>query len=1014
LNRLFAAFLLCFAVWSLSDIFIHNHALSKGTIVLCNKFGAVGWIGFSAFFLWFCLVFTEKKKILKIKLFYIIIFCLPLLLIYRHWTGFLVKDYNKEYFGWAIVWAETAWTYLFYLYLVSFMGIGLYVVFDFMKKTEDMVRKKQAQIIFGAAILPLIMGMSTEIILPKINIFVYPGIGSSVTLIWALGVVYSMIRYKFLTITPSNAAENIISTMAESLILLDAVGIIVDINKATEDLLGYQKNEVKGKSFDFLLPEHLQKTLLDRIIKGENIKSYDIVFKTKHLENILVSFSNSLLKDSVGNIAGIIGVATDITERKKVEEALRESEERYRTLVENVPVAVYRTIPGPKGKFLMGNPTCLKIYGLDSEEELKEIAPADVYMNTEERKAFSDNLLANGSVTGVELALRKKDGTPFWGSVTARVVYDKNGKNPYFDCTVMDITERKKAEEALRESEERYRTLVQNVPIGVYRTTPGPKGEFLIANPTCVKMFGLESEEELKKISVADVYMNPEQRKVFSDNFLAKGSASGLELPLRRRDGTVFWASVTARVMYDENGKNPYFDCTIMDISERKKVEEALRESEERYRTLVENVPVAVYRTIPGPKGEFLMGNPTCLKIFGLESEEELKKIAVADVHINSKNRKAFSDNLLAKGSVTGVELPLRKKDGTAFWGSVTARVVYDENGKNPYFDCTIMDITERKKLQDERESLIKKLEENQRLLKKQNRELEDSQRAIKNVAEDLRKSKQVLEERKEDLEKINKELDDFTYIISHDLKEPLRSIDAFSKFIRDDYNDKLDEEGRNYLERVRANASRMQSLIEDLLEISRIERKKNPFEEVETEELVNEAKLRLEYAIRNKNAEIVVRDKLPKVFCDRVRLAGVFVNLISNAIKFNDKPNPCIEINCSPKGIFYEFYVKDNGPGIEERYFDKIFEIFQRLGKRGDREGTGAGLTIVKKIVEMHKGRIWVESKIGEGATFYFTIPKEKEFILGKKKIGEILVEKKLVAEEEVKKALEEQERMG
>jgi PAS domain S-box-containing protein len=760
LNRLFAAFLLCFAVWSLSDTFVHNPALSKHTIVLSNKFGALGWIGFSAFFLWFCLVFTEKKKILKIKLFYIIIFGLPLLLIYRHWTGFLVKDYNKEYFGWAIVWAETAWTYLFYLYFVSFMGIGLYVVFDFMKKTEDMVRKKQAQIIFGAAILPLIVGMSTEIILPKINIFLYPGIGSSVTLIWVLGVFYSMIRYKFLTITPSNAAENIVSTMAESLILLDAVGIIVDINKATEDLLGYQKNELKGKSFDFLLPEHLQKTLLDRIIKGENIKSYDIVFKTKNLENILVSFSTSLLKDSAGDIAGIIGVAADITERKKVEEVLRESEERYRTLVENAPVAVYRTIPGPKEKFLMGNPTYLKI-------------------------------------------------------------------------------------------------------------------------------FGLESEEELKKISAADVYMNPEERK-------------------------------------------------------------------------------------------------------------------------------AFSDNLLAKGSVSGVELRLRKKDGTPFWGSVTAKVVYDENGKNPYFDSTIMDITERKKMEEQRDALIKKLEENQKLLKKQNQELEDSRRAIKNVAEDLGKSKQVLEERKEDLEKINKELDDFTYIISHDLKEPLRSIDAFSKFIGDDYNDKLDEEGRNYLERIRANASRMQSLIEDLLEISRIERKKNALEEVETEELVNEAKLRLEYAIKNKNAEIVVRDKLPRVFCDRVRLTGVFVNLISNAIKFNDKPNPCIEINCSPKGIFYEFYVKDNGPGIEERYFDKIFEIFQRLGKRGDQEGTGAGLTIVKKIVEMHKGRIWVESKIGKGATFYFTIPKKKEIILGKKKIGEILIEKKPVAEEEVKKALEEQEKMG
>ncbi|MFQ5867781.1 MAG: ATP-binding protein, partial [bacterium] len=449
-------------------------------------------------------------------------------------------------------------------------------------------------------------------------------------------------------------------------------------------------------------------------------------------------------------------------------------------------------------------------------------------------------------------------------------------------------------------------------------------------------------------------------------------------------------------------------------LEELEKWRRVTMESEERYRTLVQNVPIGVYRTTPGPKGKFLIANPTYLKMFGLGSEEELKKISVADVHINPKNRKAFSDNLLAKGRVDGVELPLRRKDGTIFWGSVTARVVYNENGKNPYFDCTIIDITERKKIEEERETLIKELKEGQALLKKQKKEVEDSRKAIKNVAEDLVKSKQILEEQKNTVENINKELDDFTYIISHDLKEPLRSIDAFSKFIRDDYKDKLDEEGRNYLERIRANTGRMQNLIEDLLEISRLERRKNPLEEVEIEELINEAKLRLEYAIRQKNVEVVVRDKLPKIFCDHVRLAEVFVNLISNAIKFNDKARPCIEIGCSQKSIFYEIYVKDNGPGIEERYFDKIFEIFQRLGKREDREGTGAGLTIVKKIVEMHKGRIWVESKIGKGSTFYFTIPMKKELILGKKKIGEILIEKKLVAEEEVRKALEEQERMG
>ncbi|MEA3437264.1 MAG: histidine kinase dimerization/phospho-acceptor domain-containing protein, partial [Thermodesulfobacteriota bacterium] len=218
--------------------------------------------------------------------------------------------------------------------------------------------------------------------------------------------------------------------------------------------------------------------------------------------------------------------------------------------------------------------------------------------------------------------------------------------------------------------------------------------------------------------------------------------------------------------------------------------------------------------------------------------------------------------------------------------------------------------INEHKYAAQEREVLIERLEKNHRLLKEQTQELEGSRRAIKNVAEDLIKSKQVLEKQKQDLEKVNNELDDFTYIVSHDLKEPLRSIDAFSKFIYDDYKEKLEEEGRTHLERIRANAGRMQALIENLLEVSRIERKKNPFEEVQIEELINEAKLRLEYSIKQKNAEIILQDKLPKVFCERVRLTEVFVNLISNAVKFCNKPNPRIEIGLEQKGNFYEFHV--------------------------------------------------------------------------------------------------------
>ncbi len=284
---------------------------------------------------------------------------------------------------------------------------------------------------------------------------------------------------------------------------------------------------------------------------------------------------------------------------------------------------------------------------------------------------------------------------------------------------------------------------------------------------------------------------------------------------------------------------------------------------------------------------------------------------------------------------------------------------------------------------------------------------------SFNNMMEDLQKttvSKEELRKYAKKVEEINLELDDFTYIVSHDLKEPLRSINAFSKFLMSDYREKLDEEGRNYLERIQANAILMQKLIEDLLEVSRLERRKNPFEDANVGNMLNEIKIRMEHSLTEKKVEMIVNDTMPVVFCDRIRLTEVFANLISNAVKYADKTPPRVEVGYKDTGNYYEFFVKDNGPGIPEEYYEKIFKMFQRLVKKEEKEGTGVGLTIAKKIVEMHKGRIWVESKVGEYTTFYFTIPKNKDMIIEKKKIGEILVEKKIVDEDTIKKALEEQ----
>ena len=228
-----------------------------------------------------------------------------------------------------------------------------------------------------------------------------------------------------------------------------------------------------------------------------------------------------------------------------------------------------------------------------------------------------------------------------------------------------------------------------------------------------------------------------------------------------------------------------------------------------------------------------------------------------------------------------------------------------------------------------------------------------------------------------EKLKETNAELDDFTYVVSHDLKEPLRGIEAFSAILAEEYGDSLDDQAREYLTTVRESSLRLRGLINDLLKLSRIARRRYPVEPTPFGELVGEVLAGLEYAIKEKDAEVVVAPDLPVVPCDRVRMAEVFQNLVSNAVKYCDRSRPRVEIGFRDRKEDYVFFVRDNGIGIDKRYFGRIFQVFQRLHRREEYEGSGAGLTVCKRIVEKHGGAIWVESELGQGSVFFFSLPK-------------------------------------
>ncbi|HEX6900770.1 MAG TPA: ATP-binding protein [Thermoanaerobaculia bacterium] len=242
-------------------------------------------------------------------------------------------------------------------------------------------------------------------------------------------------------------------------------------------------------------------------------------------------------------------------------------------------------------------------------------------------------------------------------------------------------------------------------------------------------------------------------------------------------------------------------------------------------------------------------------------------------------------------------------------------------------------------------------------------------------LAERLR-AEQELEVRNEELHQSNKELDDFAYIASHDLKEPLRGIHNFSNFLLEDYGDKLDDEGRAKLETLTRLSRRMETLIDSLLHFSRLGRVDLAIDQVDLNRTVEEIIDSLAISLKAEGIQVRVPKPLPTVRADRARVGEIFYNLIVNAMRYNDKPEKRIEIGTVDGAAPPVFYVRDNGIGIPEKHHDAVFRIFKRLhGRDKYGGGTGAGLTIVKKIVERHHGRIWLESVPGEGTTFYFTL---------------------------------------
>jgi len=369
-------------------------------------------------------------------------------------------------------------------------------------------------------------------------------------------------------------------------------------------------------------------------------------------------------------------------------------------------------------------------------------------------------------------------------------------------------------------------------------------------------------------------------------------------------------------------------------IGDEKLLEET-REYKERYRALVEDISDWIWEI--DRNGKYTYASPKVKDLLGYIPHEVIGKTLFDFMPVGETERvrATFQACVELKNPIIRLENINLHKDGRTVVFETSGVPIFDAKGNLWGYRGVTRDITERKKM--EKELLQKNIE----------------------------------------LMEINKELEDYTYVISHDLKEPLRSLRIFSSYLLEEPRSNISEQGKDCLERIQKAAVRMGNLVDDLLKLSRIGRQEIEFKETDITELLQEVTKELTGIISEKKGEVKF-GSFPVITCNSVLIGELFKNLISNGIKFNDGEKPIVEITCDEWENEYLFCVKDNGIGIDPKYLDTIFVIFKQLNPREKYGGTGAGLTICKKIVEKHGGKIWAESSgEGKGSTFYFTLPK-------------------------------------
>ena len=711
------------------------------------------------------------------------------------------------------------------------------------------------------------------------------------------------------------------------------------VNRRLTEILGYSEAELKtlrGREIshpdDVDMINRQRPSLYEGKVESLHVEKR---YLRKSGETVWVAITIVLERDAAGKPLFEIAVFDDITDRKRAEAAVRESEERFRQTFELAASGMAHVTLD--GYFLRVNRSLCRILGYEREEligrSVKELShPEDRDLTDAERERVREGQIATAHF---EKRYLRKNGAVVWVDLAIALAHDAAGEPEYEIAVFDDITSRKVLDAALRD-----------------------KTELLQLGQTAARMIILDYDIRNDHLTWSDSpewlrgplpasgeyptfrdQVHPEDRERF---ILARTRAIDTlepgtqEYRVIRTDGQVLWVMARHQLLAGGDGKAMRMLVALIDVTERKHAEAALRESEERFRSLTQLSSDWYWEQDNSFRLTFMsgrMGERT-----GLEAKSFLgqQRWDTPALNLTEDDWRAHRQHLVRHEPFRDFEMQRPNPGGGTRWISISGEPVFDAEGRFAGYRGVGSDITERKQ----------------------------AELALREAHEELKRS--------------NSELEQFAYVASHDLQEPLRMVSSYTQLLLRRFGEKFDGDSREFMGYIVDGAARMKQLIEDLLAYSRVGTRGKDFREVAVDDALQRAVSNLRAAIQESSAA-VTWDALPTVLADDTQLTQLFQNLIGNALKFRSASVPRIHVFVANNEPAWHFMVRDNGIGIEPQYFERIFMVFQRLHNKAEYPGTGIGLAICKKVVERHGGRIWVESRPGEGSAFHFTLPKRE-----------------------------------